>query len=113
MFDWFLSQKLPHLKDLELSNMALANADCALLQRRCLDSLSLKDCEDASDSFRDLTSVKELSITISKRPSTKIHVPQGIEGLSVTFCKENGAAPTDDTPKLSIYADKCSKLNFM
>jgi hypothetical protein len=112
-FNWFFSQKLPHLRDLELYGMALTNADCTLLQGRCLDWLSLKDCEDASDSFQNLITVKELSITISRGSSAKIHVPQGVKSLHVFFFKEDGADSTTDTPKLSIYADKCSSLGFM
>jgi hypothetical protein len=113
MINWLPSQKLPHLMGLILSDMVLTNANCSLLQGRCLDWLSLKDCEDASDSFQNLITVKKLSIAISKRPSTKIHVPQGVEELCVSFFKEYGADSTNDTPKLSIYADKCSNLMSM
>jgi hypothetical protein len=113
MFDWFLSRKLPYLERLDLFNMALTNANCTLLQRHCFDSLFLNDCEDDSDSFQNLSSVEKLFIFISKRPSTKIHVPQGVEELFAFFREENIADSTNDTPKLSIYADKCSKLNFM
>ena len=112
--DLFFSQKFTALEELTLNNIILTDPFCNHLRRFSLNSLSLEDCDDYSDSFRNLSNVKTLSITIKKRLFTKIHVPQGVEKLSVNFIYEkNGTESPNDIADLSISTSKCSRLKFL